>query len=58
MTEPGKRWTVTVEPGDTPDELVMPLPEAALAWLGWKAGDQLRWHQNEEGAWVLSKVDE
>jgi hypothetical protein len=50
------RWTVTVEEDPETGELILPLPADMLTMQGWVDGDTLEWHDNEDGTWSLSKV--
>lgn len=53
MTEPGKRWTVTVEQDG--EDLILPLPQDMLDAVGWKPNDTLVWTDNQDGSWSLNK---
>lgn len=55
MTEVGKRWTMTVEQDPDSEDLILPLPQDLLAEVGWQAGDVLKWHDNGDGTWSLTK---
>lgn len=46
---------ITQEDPETGD-LILPLPQELLDQVGWKEGDQLRWSQTADGAWVLEKI--
>jgi hypothetical protein len=49
-------WLVTlVEDPDT-GELVLPIPEHALAHVGWSVGDTLTWEDQGDGSWALKKI--
>lgn len=50
-------WTITVEEDPETGELVLPLPADLLVMQGWIEGDTLEWHDNEDGSWTLTKVD-
>lgn len=48
-------YTVTLDKDDN-NEFMLPLPEAALAELGWKPGDTLNWQENDDGTFTLTKT--
>jgi hypothetical protein len=40
------------------DDLILPLPDDMMDEVGWKIGDTVRWKDNGDGTWSISKVDE
>lgn len=46
-------WTAYVQ--QEGDDLVLPLPDEAIAQLGWKVGDILIWDVQENGTIILTK---
>jgi hypothetical protein len=48
-------WTLTVQEGIEPEELLLPLPQEVLTQLGWNEGDTLNWEDGGNGSWMLSK---
>ena len=49
-------WTVTLEQDPATGELILPLPDEALAMQGWHVGDVLTWTvDTESGAITLTK---
>lgn len=49
------RWTVqVVSDPDDPDELLLDLGIELCQQLGWKAGDTIIWHEQEDGTWLLT----
>lgn len=50
------RYEVILSEDPESGDLIMPLPEELLKKLGWGEGDNLKWNQTDDGAWVLSKV--
>jgi bifunctional DNA-binding transcriptional regulator/antitoxin component of YhaV-PrlF toxin-antitoxin module len=49
-----KVWTVTlVEDGD---DLIMPIPQEILDHLDIKEGNVLKWIDNGDGSWSLTKM--
>ena len=49
-------WTVTLEVDSETGELILPLPDEALAMQGWHEGDILTWNVDaESGAITLTK---
>jgi len=59
MTEPVQTgensWIVTLEEDPDTGELIMPLPDGALAAQGWDIGDVLTWTVDEHGTITLRK---
>lgn len=49
-----RSWTVTLEEDDQ-GKLVIPFTPEVLAELGWTEGDVLRWHDNQDGTWSITK---
>lgn len=47
------RWTVPID-----EDGVLTLPDELWALLGWKEGDQLEWVDQEDGSFLLVKVEE
>jgi bifunctional DNA-binding transcriptional regulator/antitoxin component of YhaV-PrlF toxin-antitoxin module len=48
-----KRWTLPVD-----EDGVLILPDELWAELGWKEGDDLEWVDQEDGSFLLVKVEE
>jgi hypothetical protein len=49
-------WVVTLEEDPATGELILPLPDEALAMQGWHVGDVLTWTvDTESGAITLTK---
>lgn len=46
------RWELTVD-----DDGVITLPEDLLAATGWQEGDTLKWTDNKDGTWTLTKLE-
>jgi len=46
-------WTAYVH--QEGDDLVLPLPDEAIAQLGWKVGDILVWDVQENGTIILTR---
>lgn len=46
---------ITQEDPETGD-LILPIPQELLDKMGWKAGDNLEWAQDDKGRWILKKV--
>lgn len=53
----GKTYTVSVQTA-LDDEAFIELPEEMLESVGWKEGDTINWKDNEDGSWVLTKVEQ
>lgn len=53
-----KRWVIDLqEAEDGSGDLILPLPEDLLEGAGWKEGDTLKWTDNGDGSWTLTKVE-
>ena len=52
-----KRWIVTLEEDSETGELILPFTNEMLESVGWKEGDTLKWNDNGNGSWSLSKVE-
>ena len=48
VTKNGTTWIVEFEEDPETGDLILPLTEEILAAQGWKIGDVLTWHINEE----------
>lgn len=51
------RYTVNVQE-DENGELILPLPDELLKEAGWKEGDTLKWNENEDGTFSITKKEE
>lgn len=38
------------------DELLIQIPDDIIESLGWQEGDSVRWHDNLDGSFTISKV--
>lgn len=47
-------WTVQLE--EDGDDIVLPLPQEVLDHLDAKEGDVLKWLDNGDGSWSLTKI--
>jgi bifunctional DNA-binding transcriptional regulator/antitoxin component of YhaV-PrlF toxin-antitoxin module len=52
-----KSWTISLEEDPETGDLIMPLSDEILESAGWKEGDTLQWIDNEDGSWILRKLD-
>lgn len=50
-----KRWTVTLEEDTDSGDLILPIPQEILDLQGWKEGDVLKWEDNGDGSWSLTR---
>lgn len=49
------QWTVkVVSDPDNPGELLLNLGTEICEQLGWKIGDTIIWHEQEDGTWLLT----
>lgn len=46
--------TVKIQRGLGTEDLVLPIPDAWLETLDWRAGDTLNWRQRSSGGWELT----
>lgn len=44
-----------VEDPEQPGELLLDLGNELCDELGWKTGDIIEWHDNQDGTWTLRK---
>jgi hypothetical protein len=51
-----KKYTVEVIHDSETDEFILPLPEDVLNEVKWQIGDTLRWEDNLDGSFTLSRV--
>jgi hypothetical protein len=51
-------WIVTLEEDPETGDLVMPIPEEALAANKWQIGDTLTWNIDDEGTVTLARDSE
>lgn len=49
------RWIVTLEEDPDTGDLIMPIPQEVLDLQGWKEGDVLKWEDNGDGSWSLTR---
>lgn len=45
-----------VEDPEQPGELLLDLGNELCDELGWKTGDVIEWHDNQDGTWTLRKT--
>lgn len=50
-----KRFVVTVEEDPNTGDLILPIPQEILDLQGWHEGDILKWHDNGDGTWSLTR---
>lgn len=48
-------WIVSLEEDPETGDLVMPIPDEALAANGWRIGDTLTWNIDDEGTVTLTR---
>jgi hypothetical protein len=51
-----KRHTVLVQENELGEQFIE-FPEEMIKEANWKEGDDLKWTDNKDGTWTLSKVD-
>lgn len=47
-----------VEDPEQPGELLLDLGNELCDELGWKPGDVIEWHDNQDGTWTLRKMQD
>lgn len=50
--------TIKLETDPTTGELVLPISDELMKEVGWKIGDTIRWTEQDNGSWHLTKVNE
>lgn len=50
-------WVVSVEEDKFNDDYFITIPNDLLEKVGWKENDDLQWIDNEDGSWILKKVE-
>lgn len=53
--EQTQRWTLVVEENTETGELILSFPDDLMASAGWQEGDTLKWTDNGDGSWSLSR---
>lgn len=52
-----KSWTVTLEEDPETGDLILPLSDEILEGSGISIGDTVEWVNNNDGSWILRKVE-
>lgn len=52
-----KNWTVTLEEDPETGDLILPLSDEILEGSGISIGDTVEWVNNNDGSWILRKVE-
>ena len=47
---------VEADPEDA-EGAVLTFPEELIAEVGWTAGDSIKWSDNNDGSWTLTKIE-
>ena len=50
--------TIKLETDPTTGDLILPLSDELMRDVGWKIGDTIRWTEQKDGSWHLTKVQE
>jgi sulfite reductase beta subunit-like hemoprotein len=50
--------TIKLETDSTTGDLVLPLSDELMREVGWKNGDTIRWTEQKDGSWHLTKVNQ
>lgn len=51
------KFTAIVQQYDDTEELFIEIPEELIKELGWKEGDTLNWHINNQKEIILTKIE-
>lgn len=60
MNNPGKdniRYEVIVQEDQNSDDLIIPIPPVLLEQLGWKEGDEIDFSMDDNGRWIIKRVN-
>lgn len=52
------KWTLDVKEDPETGDQILELPNDLLAAAGWREGDVLNWHDNQDGSWTLTKKED
>ena len=50
--------TVKLETDPSTGDLVLPISDELMREVGWKIGDTIRWTEQKDGSWHLTKVNQ
>ena len=50
--------TVQVEYNEATDEYILPLGDDVCDELGWQVGDSVKWQDNGDGTYTLTKAED
>jgi len=50
-------WVLTVQEDPETGDAILEFPPELLEKAGWKEGDTLEWHDNNDGTWILKKKE-
>jgi bifunctional DNA-binding transcriptional regulator/antitoxin component of YhaV-PrlF toxin-antitoxin module len=50
------KWTVDIQESPTGEQFIV-FPPEAMEQVGWKEGDEIEWHDNGDGSWLLQKKE-
>ena len=53
-----KTWTLEVKQMIDDGDHFIEFPEEVMKEAGWEPGDTLKWTDNGDGSWILSKINE
>jgi len=51
-------YTLKVEHNENSDEYYIIFPEELLNLMGWVVGDEIKWKNNKDGSFSLTKINE
>jgi sulfite reductase beta subunit-like hemoprotein len=50
--------TIKIETDPSTGDLVLPLSDKLMREVGWEIGDTIRWTEQKDGSWHLTKVNQ
>jgi hypothetical protein len=52
-----ERWILTIDEDPETGDGILAFPPDLLESAGWKEGDVINWHDNNDGSWTLTKKE-
>ena len=51
------RWIIEVKEKSQTKELYIKFPPGCIDQVGWDIGDEIEWHDEGDGSWMMSKKE-
>lgn len=51
------QWTLTVQEDPETGDAILEFPPELLEKAGWREGDTLKWTDQGDGSWILTKAE-